>query len=151
MLALAKHSLAFYDLLDSRAKREEHGEHHLQVFRGSITKVWDEVGASNSYYTNVMRSLKDMSCIVVLQTGSVNVDSIVACLRRPEPSEFSKPDLTKTPAPATMLQELENIKRNIGGINIPDALQELLDRLVILEREVGIDNGTSQESKHKSN
>ena|SRR5687767_12956634 len=145
MLALAKHAIKFYELLDDRAKREKIGEHHLRVFRGSITKVWNEVGASNAYYSKVMRSLEDMSSIVILQRGSVNVESVIAVLRNPLPDEFAPQDLTSAENPATLRQELENVKRNIGGINIPDALQVLHERLTILEREVGQDNGKTQE------
>jgi hypothetical protein len=152
MLALAKHSIRFCELLEERGKREKINDHHLKVFRGSITKLWNEVGASNAYYSQVKRSLEDMSCIVILQRGSVNVDSVVAVLRTPSPDEFAPQDLTKAEQPASLRQELESVKRNIGGINIPDALQEIVERLEILEREVIQSNGKAQgKSKSEAN
>jgi hypothetical protein len=145
MLALAKHALKFYELLDERGKREKIGEHHLRIYRGSITKLWNEVGASNAYYSKVMRSLEDMSSISILQRGSVGVESVIAVLRKPSPDEFAPQDLTRPESPAMLRQELESVKRNIGGIDIPEAFRVLSDRVAILEREVSKNNGTSQE------
>lgn len=135
--AIPKYTLRFYDALRSHANVETINGHEIPIYRGPISKLWNEIGASNSYYSRVMNNLVNLECISVLVRGSANVESVVALLHRPHADEIphKKPLTTRRPD-ATMVTDLEAVKRNIGGINIVEAFKNLEDRVSKLEREV---------------
>jgi hypothetical protein len=129
-------AIRFYDILAESAKPEKHQGVEISIFRGSLTRAWNAVGASNSYYSQVMRFLYDSGCLHLVQRGAASTPSVVAVIKRPEPNvTVSSGRLTTGPNPATLIQEVENIKRNVGGINIAEALAEIESRLEKLERE----------------
>lgn len=129
----------------SRAKLEMIQDIEVPIFTGSITRLWNSLGASNAYYSKVIRNLTDLGCIQILQRGSSNVESRVACIRMPDQGEVkAKSVLTNAPSLGTLAQEVANLHRNIGGIDIADALKNFEERLSKVEREVAKINGTSQ-------
>lgn len=149
MTALARYSIAFYDLLAEDAKEEivntSDGPGSLKIYRGHVTRLWNQLGGSNAYYSKVMRNLTDLGCIAMLQRGAASTESVVAVIRRPDADEISGGNrLTTGEAPAILRAEVEAIKRNVGGINIPEVMQEFDTRLKALEREVGKIVKTSQ-------
>lgn len=151
MSALSRHAINFYKLLEEDAKLESLAGLEVLVYRGPVSKLWHQTGASNAYYSRVMNSLHDMGCIAMIQRGSVNVLSAIAVLRPPKAEDFDAVDLTPAADPATMRQELENVKRNIGGIDIAQVVIEFDARIKELEnlvREV-IQNG--KESQDSTN
>lgn len=139
MTAVARYSRELYDLLAEKAKAENIQGVEIQIYRGSITKLWNKTGASNAYYSKVMRSLDQLGCIQVVERGSGGRESVVALIRRPADGEVStKLDLTPPGEAATLAlrQEIEGLKKNIGGIDIAEAFQVVEKRLTALEREV---------------
>jgi hypothetical protein len=144
--ALAKHTLRFYDALAGEAKDEiiesSQGKVSVPIWRGSLSNLWSQIGASNSYYSKVMSNLDKLNCINVLVRGSAGNQSVVAVIRRPhvdeiESSSYPKRDLTPRSDAGILSAEVEALKKNIGGIDIVEAFKNLEDRVSKLEREVG--------------
>jgi hypothetical protein len=136
MGAVTKYSVLLYDLLAKETKLEIIQDVEVPIFRGSLTKLWEQTGGSNAYYSKVMRNLTDLGCISVLQRGAGRMESVVAIIRRPDGEEISPAGLTRRPRPDTLVADVENIKRNLGGIDIVEAFKDVETRLLSLEREV---------------
>jgi len=143
LTAVDKHAGAMYTILSKNAKPEtlknptDGADVEVPVYRGHITRLWNELGISNSYYSRVMRNLEELGCIMILQRGAANTESVVAVLRAPERGEIRPPgDLTRTREDATLRAELENVLRNIGGIDFKEAFKDIESRLSALEGKV---------------
>ena len=136
--AIISATLDFYDLLEKNAENEEISGHEVRIFRGPITKAYNSLGYSNSYYSRVRKNLIESGAVSILEQGAAGRPSVVALIRRPDPSELSaQRDLTTRVNPAILRGEVEAIKRNIGGMNIAEAFGNLEARLKSLEERVG--------------
>jgi hypothetical protein len=145
--ALYKHALAFYDDMVKKAKPDEDG---VLLYTGTIGKIYSRLGISMSYYSTIKRCLEDTGCITIIQKGVVNTPSIVALYRAPVPADL---DLTEREKPATVLEaEVRAIAKNVGGIDIGEALLGLSSRLDLVEKELGIrrESGKSKDSSKRS-
>jgi hypothetical protein len=137
MSAAANYAVEFYAILEKASNLEEHEGLEVPLFRGSLVNVWNEVGASNAYYTRVRGMLEKSGCIVVLQRGSAKMTSIVALLKPPDPAILDgHKRLTPAPDPAIMQARLTEIVKMIGGMDIRAIIGNFEERIDALEKTV---------------
>jgi hypothetical protein len=108
----------------------------ISVWEGSLTATCASLGIPKGTERRVTRSLEDMMCIEVLRRGVVNYPTMIALLRPPTEElwgDRSEPGLTSKRAFATLSQEVENLKRQMGGLNIVEAFDNHEKRLRKLE------------------
>lgn len=139
-----QHCITVYSALDDRAKIHElkSGE-KARVFAGSFTEVFKSTGLSRTYYTSIRRALENHNAILILQKGSRNSDTVIVLRGLPDKWEidgWNDGRLTKPPEYARLRAEveeqLEEIKKSTGGLNVAAALVEFEKRVVTLETEV---------------
>lgn len=141
--AAAEYAKKFHALLTERAELNEYGE---LVFHGSLTKLYDELGASTTYYTPIRSALIETQSIEITKQGAGKQLSEVTVK---ELSEKISPDpLTPAPDAATLtagverrLLRLEAWRETTGGLNIVEALRNMELRLSKLEAHVGETGG----------
>lgn len=145
--AVYRHMQNFYRHMDENAEDIEYRESTatdplpVRAWTGELVRTARDLGISNSYYSQVTRSLEAMGCITLLRRGSQNVGSVVALHHPPEFESFN-PDLTRRREAATLTeQRLKNLETLVGGINVGEAMLEIQTRLEILERGNEV-NGT---------
>lgn len=139
-VATFEYSDALYKAFDELAEQTQVDGISVRVFRGSITERWSSIGASQSFYTPVMHTLKELGCITLISSGRRSHPSIVALHHPPDEVEFlltHTGDLTGSPEAAKLRKRLENLERRVGGVNIAEVLLELEKRVAWLERHVG--------------
>jgi hypothetical protein len=124
-----------YDHLDSKAVDEDGG----RFFRGSIVAAYDELGISHSHYSTVQRLLVVSGAMELIQRGARGIESVYLLHGRPDPDKLRKLSLTKPDNRATVAleQRVADIQRQIGGLDIVQALADLEKRLGELESTNG--------------
>ena len=141
-----ENATALYHALDAAATTEALNGQMARVFRGSIVRTYRSLDISQSYYSEVRRDLIDSDSITIIRQGSKNAQSVIVLHK--EPDEESLPTneslgLTHDAEAAIVLQELNDLKRLIGSISIPDALvnierrlQEMDNRIIKVEQQL---------------
>lgn len=125
----------FYDELHKLSKKEEVNGETFDIFRGSMTKVWDRVSNSQSYYVPVMGFLRDFGYLTLLQRGTRGRESVVAFHSRPLREHLDEADLTTASPLAKMQAEIDKVSERLGGLDIVEALKNHEGRLKKLEQE----------------
>jgi hypothetical protein len=117
----------------------------IRVWRGSIVDAYKSLGVSQTFYTPVMNTLKDLGCITVLSSGRRASPSVLALHHAPDETEYlfySESRLKNSPESAKLRGRLEMLEKRIGGINIVDTLVELEKRVARLEHQAQKDSKT---------
>ena len=125
---------SFYDELLKLSKKEEVNGETYDIFRGSVTKVWDSVANSQSYYVPVMGFLRDYGYITLLQRGTRGRESVVTLHGQPVREELDGLDLTTASPLATMQAEVQKMNERLGGLDIVEAFKNIEGRLSKLEK-----------------
>lgn len=132
----------FNALVDrSRIQELESGE-KVRIFAGRYSEVWRATGISQTYYKPVRNALERHGAILILQKGSRSADTVIVLRELPKEDEWQidgwadGSDLTKPDQSATLMAEVEEIKKLLGGINIVAALAEMEKRLEAVEVEL---------------
>lgn len=125
-------ALMLYDYLESKAVEDDI---EGRVFRGSIVAAYDELKISHSHYTTVQRMLVESGAMELVQRGARGIESVYRLNGRPDPENLRKLSLTKPDNRATVAleQRVADIQRQIGGLDIVQALADLEKRLAVLE------------------
>lgn len=133
-----EHALSFYQSLENEAKEESIDEAKLLIFRGSITRAFRRLGISQAHYSPVRKALIELGSISIIQQGARNRDSVVALHHRPDADEFqvTKDRLTPNLSVATLQQQVSDLQRSMGGLNVVELAINFEKRLRELEREV---------------
>lgn len=142
-----QYTLEFYKMLDEKASTEVIDGVELTVFRGYLTKTFQGMGVSQSYYSRVITALKELGCITILKRGARGVDSLIAINHPPDEMEFtvrSSTPLTSSPQAAKLAEQVADLQTRLGGLNIAEAieyldieLKSLAKRVKTLERNTG--------------
>lgn len=143
-----------YGLMEEDAETNDVGE---LVYQGSLTKLFNRVDASTSYYSHCRQLLLSPDtdpCIEIRQQGNSYQPSVVV-LRHAPPEAWKKitpGDLTGPNLPARMervegrIDALESWREAIfKGVNLLETLTNLEGRLSQLERETSENGKESQE------
>jgi len=147
------HSLKFYDALIDHSRLEVlSGGLNLQVFRGSLTDVYNGLGIPKAYYSETIGVLKKHLCIEVIQRGSRTTESVVVLHRPPERMFFvrtGEDDLTDAEDFAKLVTEFEKFRETLGGVNIAEALVAIDRRFTEVEKQMQEIRKTIKESNNK--
>jgi hypothetical protein len=122
-------------MLSERAKLNEY---HELVFTGSLTKLYQELGASTSYYSPIRKLLVDSGAIEITQRGTRSQVSEVTVKQlseniSPDPLTAARPAATMGVEVDRRLASLEAWRETTGGLNIAEALRNMESRLSRLE------------------
>ena len=138
-----QHCIELYTALDDRGKIHElpSGE-KARVFAGNYTEAFQATGLSRTYYTSTRKALEKHNAILILQRGGRGVDTVIVLQGLPETWDvegwndgIGKP-LTNARDYATLCSDVDELKENIGGINVLAALAEFEKRTIELETQV---------------
>jgi hypothetical protein len=136
--AIFRHAQSLYDGLDAASVVEIVNDVPLKVFRGSLTKEYSKIGASQSYYTPVTKALAENGCVTYLQKGVRGVETVAALHHPPREDlwQDSGRGLTSSTGYTILAQLVQNIEESLGGVNVPQALYDLQQQLERLESRV---------------
>jgi hypothetical protein len=131
-----------YKLLEADSQKEVIDGIEIKVFRGPLVQTFKSLGVSQVYYSKSIAGLTSLGCITLLRRGARSSPSIVALHHPPHELDWladrgSGKGLTTSPEGAKLRQEIQDIKRQLGGIDIRAALAEFERRLGELERKMG--------------
>lgn len=130
-----------YAHMDSEAVDED-GD---RIWRGRITAIARNLGIPTGTYGKVIKQLRMMGCIEQVVRGSRGIALSVFVLHYPPTAErfqdFGAGNLTGGPNLDRLAADVENLKRQIGGLNIVSALAEFEDRLGKIERQLQDNRG----------
>lgn len=137
--AVQRHALTVYNRLKSEAK-EEQGK--LLVWRGVFTTTYASLGISQQYYQRVVKCLEYNGVIDWVQRGKRGIESVIVIHPLPElplavPEKKPAKSLTDDPVFARMVDRIEALELNTGGINIGEVLINYEERLQALEDSNG--------------
>lgn len=119
--ALFGHTTRVYNaMLDSAAE----GIGTEVVYRGHLTRVFQELGLSVPYYTSVMQALKQMGCVEQIRRGGGGGESEWSLFKPPTPDLFT----AKMPTPR---------RRQTVADMAAQRAQDAHDRLNNLETFIG--------------
>ena len=135
----------YHALLDrSTPKDIEGGEKKVPVFAGKYSEVWQSTGISQTYYKPVREALERHNAILILQKGSRNADTVIVLRGLPKSGDWQidgwrdGSGLTNPTESDTLSPDVEEIKKQLGGINVVSALAEFEKRVVALEAQVEV-------------
>lgn len=138
--AVFDYASKFYSLMEREAKDEDiPSGRKARVFRGSVTNLFKEIGASQAYYSKVRKGLIDSGCMTILQQGARGLPTVILLQGKPMRETFvvSRPsDLTNRIDGAILAQRVDNLELRLGGINLLEALSNHETRLRELEGKV---------------
>jgi len=117
---ILKHANTLYHAMLNHPDTVIEPETKLPLYPDTPWSMWKTLGASNSYHPEV-RTILDGDCIREIENGTL-------LIRAPLRSDFKESfadGLTLTARVARLEQEVRNLQRTIGGIDIRMALSEL--------------------------
>jgi len=136
--AIYEYACEVYKLMEERSSVNELEE---KLYRGFLTHLFKEVGASTTYYTHIRKLLDSPHhdpCILIYRRGSKNHPSIVR-LMHPPPSEWggiSRSDLTPPGLSATMQEQVrkllawrESIEQEVSIVKRLESIERRLSKL----------------------
>ncbi|HSW91524.1 MAG TPA: hypothetical protein VLG09_02670 [Candidatus Saccharimonadales bacterium] len=138
--ALFRHMRSFYRALVEEAEPEEDGS---LVYRGHTTSIRDELRMGNPVYSKVMDRLKKMQCISVLKRGARHTNSVIVLHSEPsfrvyetfDFGEINNIENLKTQV-AILQAQVNDLRNNVGGINIAQELIKLGEYVQSLEEKI---------------
>jgi hypothetical protein len=141
---------AFYAECAANAKEEVVNGEVVSVWSGFIGETCRKLRIPTGMERKVVKPLEAMGCIKIVQRGAGPYPSMLVLAYPPTEDLWVGSDapsaLTRRPTYASLISDVETIKKQLGGGNIVEALAELDRRLKSLEaqahkaRKVG--NGT---------
>lgn len=144
-LGTIKNAALFYEKLAALAKVEQIGDVQYLVFRGKLGNVFNSLDVSQAYYSGVRRILVENECVMYVERGGRNIETVLLLLKPPDVEKLI-PDvaLTNGVESATLelseiqarLQALENWRETLGGLNIAEALRNFETRIKKLENQL---------------
>jgi len=137
---LWQHVERCYNALYDLAKEEEHDGITLLVFRGKTTEVFRSLGISQQYYSPVFKQLEQLGSIVKVQRGTKGQDSVIAIRDRPTLEAWREirgsRDLTPKVDLAILTGRVNEITKQMGGVNLVEAFSAVETRLNQLTKEI---------------
>jgi hypothetical protein len=132
---------ALYNLMDENSEVMQVNEGDVKVWKGYVTQACGLVEIPEGVRNRVIKRLGDVGSIQVVEQGRRNYPSVVALFYPPTPevwqawqSDALQSDLlTSRPDPAMMSQQIKDIREQMGGVHIPDALRNHEERIASIE------------------
>lgn len=116
--AMYQHCKAVYEAMEARSEGLPDG----RVYEGFLTKLFDELGLSVPYYSQVLTELKRMGCIEQAKRGGGTAMSIWYLIQPPTEDAFkSLPELTRNAlggfkVQAQFDQRIKNLEHRIDRL-----------------------------------
>lgn len=135
---------ALYNLMDENSEILETAEGKVKIWKGYVTQACGLVEIPDGVRNRVIRRLEDVRCIQVVEQGRRNNPSVVALFYPPtdevwrayQDDTLQSSLLTDRPDAATMAQQISDIREQMGGVNVPEALTNHEKRLTSLETRI---------------
>jgi len=121
---IARYAISVWHEMERNSIKE--GEY--QVWRGSLTGVFDTLKISRTHYTLIYRVLEDGGFLSKLTRGGGGKPSAVALHFPPEASSLTLTD-ANPPATLPLVRRIESLERQTGGINIVEALMQMQEQV----------------------
>lgn len=145
--ALYDHAKRVYEEMVNRGRREirhdvEGGQtitddDYVNVYEGHLTKLFNELGIANPYYTKIRDALVAQGCIEQLRRGGGQAFSKWVLVKWPEESTF-RSFMERNKAPKgkvnVLEQQVKDMRRMIQDQATATEMQET--RITILERKL---------------
>jgi len=142
------YSTALYAELAEHAESRTVGGVTVSVWKGSLVKTCRSIGVPKGTERRVVAPLEYLECIQILQRGVANVPSTVVLLKPPTEEMWEDYDsgLTSRPSLARLSRQVEDISRQLGGVNLAEALLSLDRRLTAVESTISDKSETVERS-----
>lgn len=138
------YALEFYATLKGKAAKETSDKGEYTIYRGGITKEYDDLGYSRSHYGRVVKLLEHLGSIQIIQKGNPRQQTVVAIFDPPtletlsETYHLTKPSNQRKMG-STLEGRVDHIERRIGkDIVYTTALVNIEERLRELEKRAGV-------------
>jgi hypothetical protein len=120
-----------YERMDSEAVIEE----NLRVWRGRIIATCKDVGIPEGTYSKVVNKLRSIGCVEQISRGYRGTALATFILHYPPTPDRldARSDLTDAPSYDRLAARIEDVTRQLGGINVVSALHNLEQRIQKLE------------------
>lgn len=136
---LAEHIIAVYNAMDAEAVDIDDNK----LYIGSLAVLVRSI-ASSTYYAPITRALYDGGYAALLDRGGRSKPSTLLLLRQPQEDELMALTMEAETPILTLINRIELVESNLGGMNVPKALTEVERRLQLLESK-----GTERRGKSK--
>jgi hypothetical protein len=135
---------ALYNLMDENSEVMQVEEGQVKVWKGYMTQACGLVEIPEGVRNRVVKRLGDVGSIQVVEQGRRNTPSVVALFYPPtdevwqayQDETLQSDLLTGRPDPAMMAQQIRDIREQMGGVHIADALANHEKRIQELEAKL---------------
>ena len=152
---------ALYDFMSTEAENQDQPiEGEVLIWQGRLIRTCTSIGIPEGYYKRVVDTLRAMGCIELLNQGRRGKTLTAIALRYPPTRELYEEaivksgweDLTAGVSFDTLVADVRNLQRQIGGIDIQAALVELDKRFRKIETALGVlqDKGNTNDSDNNT-
>lgn len=129
----------------------------IPIWQGKLIQTCTSLGIPEGYYKKVVDALRTMECVEVITRGRRGSTLTSIALRHPPTQELyattivkkGRDGLTPTLSLDSLAGRLEDLSRQIGGLDIPAALKETLDKVDALAHEVALLRTAVDDLQHK--
>lgn len=135
---------ALYNLMDENSEIVPIKDGEARIWKGYVTQACGLVEIPEGVRNRVIRRLEDVGSIQVVEQGRRNYPSVVALFYPPtdevwrafQDETLQSDLLTRRPDAATMGQQINDLRAQMGGVHIPDALRNHEERIASLESQL---------------
>lgn len=143
----SKHRQYVYKMYEAmfklRLERINDSGESINIYQGYTTHLLEQLHLPKSHWTSVMKRLVLIGAIECSIRGNTIVQS--EYILWSHPSTFSEgwtaKDLTRDRKPGTLEQQIKDIRKSLGGLNIEQALVDITNRLERLEKVLQPETG----------
>jgi hypothetical protein len=128
---LATHIISVYNAMEEVSIEVD----DIRIYEGALSRLIRELGISMTFYSPIFRALYDGGYCALGDKGGREKGSTVVLLRRPQKDELLALTASEGYAIVSLVNRMETLEANTGGMYIVGALQEMERRLVKLEKE----------------
>lgn len=140
---LVSHCASLYSKLDGEAKNLIAGDtnNSERIWEGKIIDACTSIGITVGSYSRVVNALRRLGCIEQVEQGYRGKPSIYRVNYPPTPEVWRDhapertEDLTKGPSSDTMSRRLRDLEKQLGNINLVEALMGLEKKIDTLHQE----------------
>lgn len=105
-----------------------------------VGRLSEAISAANvpSYRQSILlKEMQSVDAIELIQRGNSRQPTKIMLITHPKILHWNLPKgLTKSRRDATLSLRVDNISKQIGGLNVPDAVRSLDTRLLLVENEL---------------
>ena len=142
--ALWRYVKVVYADMDKGAEEMMVDRKRRRVWTGAITSLTSRHRISNPYYGPLIRCLRELGCVEMIRRGNSRIESQYVVLSKPTKAKFDEwykthksPSQRKRAADIVeVTQQLNDLRKQVGNVNIAKGFVELHKRIDALTRRV---------------